>query len=137
MQALILHPSSHPSCGLLHGLVCIERQIENMADDRKVFSIAEEGCLRVSSHIRRIVYHRSLNVLLVFSSNGPRDQEIKVVVLDIASGTVLHDTKVSLAPSILPGSNSQGEVVFEDELLENELDGGSFQTFKGNIIFFF
>ncbi|KAI9556663.1 hypothetical protein GHT06_016453 [Daphnia sinensis] len=101
-----------------------------MADDRKVFSIAEEGCLRVSSHIRRIVYHRSLNVLLVFSSNGPRDTEIKVVVLDIASGTVLHDTKVSLAHSSLPGLNSQGEVVFDDELLENELDGVSFQTFK-------
>lgn len=106
-----------------------------MADDRKVFSIAEEGCLRVSSHIRRIVYHRSLNVLLVFSSNGPRDTEIKVVVLDIASGTVLHDTKVSLAPLNLPGPSLQTEVVFDDELLENELDGVGYQTFKGNHIF--
>ena len=68
-----------------------------MADDTKLFSVVEEGCLKVSSHIRQVVYHKSLNVLLVFTSNQPLDSEIKVVVLDIASGTVLHETKLSVA----------------------------------------
>ena len=103
-----MHTSNYSFCGLLHGLECIESDVENMADDTKLFSIAEEGCLRVSSHIRQVVYHRSLNVLLVFSSNGPRETEIKVVVLDIASGTVLHETKLSLASSSTTGSESQG-----------------------------
>ena len=131
LQAIIFHPSIHPFCGQLHGLVCFKTQIVNMSEDTKLFTIAEEGCLRVSSYIRRIVYHRSLNVLLVFSSNGPRETEIKVVVLDIASGTVLHDTKLSLAQNST-GSDLHGEnVVFNDELLDNEIDGIGLSTFKG------
>ena len=133
---IIFHPTIHPFCGQLHGLVCIKKQIVNMSEDTKLFTIAEEGCLRVSSYIRRIVYHRSLNVLLVFSSNGPRETEIKVVVLDIASGTVLHDTKLSLAQSNSTGSDLQGEnVVFDDELLDREIDGIGLPTFKGKNVF--
>ena len=50
-----MHTSNYSFCGLLHGLECIESDVENMADDTKLFSIAEEGCLRVSSHIRQVV----------------------------------------------------------------------------------
>lgn len=95
-----------------------------MADDTKLFSIAEEGCLRVSSYIRQVVYHRSLNVLLVFSSNGPRDTEIKVFVLDIASGAVLHDTKLSPSLSNQTGPES-----------EKENEGSSTDTFIGKTLF--
>ena len=59
----------------------------NMADDIKSFSIVEEGCLRLPNpKIHNVVYHKSLNILLAFGERG------QVFVLDIASGTVLHDT---------------------------------------------
>ena len=58
-----------------------------MADDTKLYSIVEEGCLRLNPNIRNVVYHKSLNVLLGFTEVG------QVIVLDIASGTVLHETR--------------------------------------------
>lgn len=97
-----------------------------MADDTKLFSIAEEGCLRVSSHIRQVVYHRSLNVLLVLSSNGSREAEIKVVVLDIASGTILHDTRLSLPPPFSPGSQSLNQSEAPDSVCP--------ESFRGNCL---
>ena len=61
----------------------------NMADGANVkfFSLVDEGCLRFSPYIRHVVYHKSLNVLLAFTH---LDQ---VFVVDIASGTVLHETR--------------------------------------------
>ena len=52
-----------------------------------LYSMAEEGCLRINANIRKVVYHKSLNVLLGFTHQG------QVIVLDIASGTVLHETR--------------------------------------------
>jgi hypothetical protein len=56
-------------------------------------------------------------------------------VLDIASGTVLHDTKLSLAQSNSTGSGLHGENVVFDELLDTEIDGIGLPTFKGNKIY--
>ena len=74
-----------------------------LGQDRKspstaLFSLAEEGCLRLMPAsnpcpVDRVVYHKSLNVLLAFSQDG------RASVVDIASGTVLHDTKALLSTS--------------------------------------
>lgn len=79
-----------------------------LGQDRKspsiaLFSLAEEGCLRLMPAnspcpVGRVVYHKSLNVLLAFSQDG------RASVVDIASGTVLHDTKSLLSA----GSRSSG-----------------------------
>lgn len=80
-----------------------------MADGTELFSLIEEGCLRLSPHIRQVAFHKSLNVLLGFTNDG------QVFVLDIASGTVLHDTRLTVAPESntkhdshnIPSSNSK------------------------------
>lgn len=64
----------------------------NMADDSKLLTISEEGCLRWNSNIRNVVYHKSLNVLLGFCPDGK--DEAQVVVIDIASGTILHHVRL-------------------------------------------
>ena len=70
-----------------------------------LFSLAEEGCLRLMPAnspcpVGRVVYHKSLNVLLAFSQDG------RALVVDIASGTVLHDTKALLSAN----TKSSGEI---------------------------
>lgn len=62
-----------------------------MADGTKLFSLIEEGCFRLSPHIRQVVFHKSLNVLLGFTNDD------QVSVIDIASGTVLHNTRLTVA----------------------------------------
>lgn len=71
----------------------------NMADDSKLLTISEEGCLRWNSRIRNVVYHKSLNVLIGFCPDGNDDGQI--VVIDIASRTILGMIAVILTPVIV------------------------------------
>ena len=59
------------------------------------FSVMEEGSLKLDyPDVKKTLHHQSLNVFLGFFSSssievGPHPE---VVVLDIVSGTLLHDT---------------------------------------------
>lgn len=69
---------------------------QNTNSSRPTFSVVEEGCLKLNNaDVRTVLYHQSLNVLLGFSTSGSGQDgaEPGVVVLDIASGTLLHDTR--------------------------------------------
>ena len=73
--------------------------------DRNRYSVVEEGRLRWNAtDVRDVVYHKSLNVLLGFARSG------RVVVLDVGSGTLLHDT--SFHTNTRPGTTAHdGEVL--------------------------
>ena len=71
-----------------------------MADDRKLFSIAEEGCLRVSSHIRQVVLSQipqRLARLLLKRPKGNRNQS-----------SFRHRVEDSLVSPSTTGLESQG-----------------------------
>ena len=65
-------------------------------NNKPSFSVMEEGSLKLNNpDVKKVLYHQSLNVLLGFSSSSSREDgpQPGVVVLDIASGTLLHDTR--------------------------------------------
>ena len=68
-----------------------------MADDRKLFSIAEEGCLRVSSHIRQVVLSQIPQRLLLKRPKGNRNQS-----------SFRHRVEDSLVSPSTTGLESQG-----------------------------
>ena len=58
-------------------------------DPEKTWFTIEDGCLALKDQIENIVYHPSLNVLLIISRGA------KVSILDITSGTVYHSIDLS------------------------------------------
>lgn len=60
------------------------------------FSVMEEGSLKLDyPDVKKALYHQSLNVFLGFFSSSSIEvgSHPKVVVLNIPSGTLMHDTR--------------------------------------------
>lgn len=51
--------------------------------------LKEDGYLQAATEVRKIVYHPSLNVILICTSSGI------VRVLDVNSGVVLHSNQLT------------------------------------------
>lgn len=58
-----------------------------MADDSCV--LKEDGYLNADTDLKRIVYHQSLNVIIICTKSGT------VHVIDVNSGVVLHSSNLS------------------------------------------
>ena len=89
-----------------------DEMMMNVGTATKPFSVIEEGSLKLNNpDVSTVLYHQSLNVLLGFSStpsdagnHQEQQQQPGVVVLDIASGTLLHDTREPTSSSKKSGA---------------------------------
>ena len=61
----------------------------NVAAGADKWTVTEDGCLVVNDDIESVIYHPSLNVVLVTSKAGI------VRVIDVASGAIIHASDLS------------------------------------------
>jgi len=56
---------------------------------RSTWFVSEDGCLLIKDELESVVYHQSLNVILVTTRTG------EVRVIDVMSGAILHSATLS------------------------------------------
>jgi len=76
-----------------------------MATEAGRWSVSESGCLTVDDEVESVIYHPTLNVLLVTS------KACVLHVIDVTSGDIFHSADLSGSSSlmsVLSGSNWTG-----------------------------
>lgn len=84
-------------------------------DDDDPWLLREDGSLKVDAEARHIVYHSSLNVIVVLS------QQNEVKVLDIISGVVLQSFQLPVVGKFFLEEEEEDEYGLENRIFAKQI----------------